>query len=391
MPFESWSVPVSPENWQVNGFGLYLHWPFCQAKCPYCDFNSHVTANIDTARWQAAFLTALDRAADDTSDRVLSTVFFGGGTPSLMPATLVDAIMQRVRKNWRCANDLEVTIEANPTSAEADRFRGYADAGVSRMSLGIQALNDADLKALGRLHSVDEALRALDLARDNFDRVSFDLIYARQDQTAESWQAELARALAMGPTHLSLYQLTVEDGTAFGDRFARGRLPGLPDEDLGADLWEITLELTEAAGLPGYETSNHAVPGAEARHNLIYWRSGDWLGVGPGAHGRLTLEGARWATEMPRAPGAWLAAVEAGPAEFQQRTEISKREWLEERLMMGLRLRDGIVLGEVNSLISNQINVLSDSGLIDSADGVLKLTPRGRPLLNAVLRQLLAD
>lgn len=391
MPFESWSVPVSPENWQVNGFGLYLHWPFCQAKCPYCDFNSHVTANIDTARWQAAFLTALDRAADDTSDRVLSTVFFGGGTPSLMPAMLVDAIMQRVRKNWRCANDLEVTIEANPTSAEADRFRGYADAGVSRMSLGIQALNDADLKALGRLHSVDEALRALDLARDNFDRVSFDLIYARQDQTAESWQAELARALAMGPTHLSLYQLTVEDGTAFGDRFARGRLPGLPDEDLGADLWEITLELTEAAGLPGYETSNHAVPGAEARHNLIYWRSGDWLGVGPGAHGRLTLEGARWATEMPRAPGAWLAAVEAGPAEFQQRTEISKREWLEERLMMGLRLRDGIVLGEVNSLISNQINVLSDSGLIDSADGVLKLTPRGRPLLNAVLRQLLAD
>jgi putative oxygen-independent coproporphyrinogen III oxidase len=391
MPFESWSVPVSPENWQVNGFGLYLHWPFCQAKCPYCDFNSHVTANIDTARWQAAFLTALDRAADDTSDRVLSTVFFGGGTPSLMPAMLVDAIMQRVRKNWRCANDLEVTIEANPTSAEADRFRGYADAGVSRMSLGIQALNDADLKALGRLHSVDEALRALDLARDNFDRVSFDLIYARQDQTAESWQAELARALAMGPTHLSLYQLTVEDGTAFGDRFARGRLPGLPDEDLGADLWEITQELTEAAGLPGYETSNHAVPGAEARHNLIYWRSGDWLGVGPGAHGRLTLEGARWATEMPRAPGAWLAAVEAGPAEFQQRTEISKREWLEERLMMGLRLRDGIVLGEVNSLISNQINVLSDSGLIDSADGVLKLTPRGRPLLNAVLRQLLAD
>ena len=172
---------------------------------------------------------------------------------------------------------------------------------------------------------------------------------------------------------------------------SRGRLPGLPDEDLGADLWEITLELTEAAGLPGYETSNHAVPGAEARHNLIYWRSGDWLGVGPGAHGRLTLEGARWATEMPRAPGAWLAAVEAGPAEFQQRTEISKREWLEERLMMGLRLRDGIVLGEVNSLISNQINVLSDSGLIDSADGVLKLTPRGRPLLNAVLRQLLAD
>jgi len=384
-------VPVSPENWQINGFGLYLHWPFCQAKCPYCDFNSHVSASIDDDCWQAAYLAELDRAARETSDRVLSTVFFGGGTPSLMPASLVDAILDRVQRNWRCSNDLEVTLEANPTSAEADRFRGYAVAGVNRLSLGVQALNDADLKALGRLHTVDEALQALEMTRENFDRVSFDLIYARQDQTADGWKEELGRALEMSPSHLSLYQLTIEDGTAFGDRFARGRLPGLPDEDLGADLWEITQEMTEAAGLPGYETSNHAIPGAEARHNLIYWQSGDWLGIGPGAHGRLTMDGVRWATETPRTPGGWLAAVEAGAARIEQRKILTKREVLEERLMMGLRLRDGIDLGDDYHLIYNNINKLRKLGMLEKVDGTLQLTPAGRPLLNAVIRDLLTD
>ncbi len=384
-------MPVSPENWQINGFGLYLHWPFCQAKCPYCDFNSHVSASIDDDCWQAAYLAELDRAARETSDRVLSTVFFGGGTPSLMPASLVDAILDRVQRNWRCSNDLEVTLEANPTSAEADRFRGYAVAGVNRLSLGVQALNDADLKALGRLHTVDEALQALEMTRENFDRVSFDLIYARQDQTADGWKEELGRALEMSPSHLSLYQLTIEDGTAFGDRFARGRLPGLPDEDLGADLWEITQEMTEAAGLPGYETSNHAIPGAEARHNLIYWQSGDWLGIGPGAHGRLTMDGVRWATETPRTPGGWLAAVEAGAARIEQRKILTKREVLEERLMMGLRLRDGIDLGDDYHLIYNNINKLRKLGMLEKVDGTLQLTPAGRPLLNAVIRDLLTD
>ena len=384
-------MPVSPENWQINGFGLYLHWPFCQAKGPYCDFNSHVSASIDDDCWQAAYLAELDRAARETSDRVLSTVFFGGGTPSLMPASLVDAILDRVQRNWRCSNDLEVTLEANPTSAEADRFRGYAVAGVNRLSLGVQALNDADLKALGRLHTVDEALQALEMTRENFDRVSFDLIYARQDQTADGWKEELGRALEMSPSHLSLYQLTIEDGTAFGDRFARGRLPGLPDEDLGADLWEITQEMTEAAGLPGYETSNHAIPGAEARHNLIYWQSGDWLGIGPGAHGRLTMDGVRWATETPRTPGGWLAAVEAGAARIEQRKILTKREVLEERLMMGLRLRDGIDLGDDYHLIYNNINKLRKLGMLEKVDGTLQLTPAGRPLLNAVIRDLLTD
>jgi len=384
-------VPVSPENWQTNGFGLYLHWPFCQAKCPYCDFNSHVTARIDHGRWRNAYLAELDRAAAETPDRVLSTVFLGGGTPSLMPASLVDAILERVHRNWRCANDLEVTIEANPTSSEAERFAGYAKAGVNRLSLGVQALNDADLKALGRLHSVDEALRALDLARTNFERVSFDLIYARQDQSLSDWRQELGRALSMKPSHLSLYQLTIEDGTAFGDRHARGRLRGLPDEDLGADLWEVTQRMTDAAGLPGYEISNHAAPSAEARHNLIYWRSGDWFGIGPGAHGRLTLNGARWSTEAPRAPGAWLAAIEADEVIVEQRQELTAHQTLEERLLMGLRLRKGIPWSDVKSVLSNNISELSSNGLLSTANETLKLTAKGRPLLNAVLRQLLAD
>lgn len=384
-------MPVSPENWQTNGFGLYLHWPFCQAKCPYCDFNSHVTARIDHGRWRNAYLAELDRAAAETPDRVLSTVFLGGGTPSLMPASLVDAILERVHRNWRCANDLEVTIEANPTSSEAERFAGYAKAGVNRLSLGVQALNDADLKALGRLHSVDEALRALDLARTNFERVSFDLIYARQDQSLSDWRQELGRALSMKPSHLSLYQLTIEDGTAFGDRHARGRLRGLPDEDLGADLWEVTQRMTDAAGLPGYEISNHAAPSAEARHNLIYWRSGDWFGIGPGAHGRLTLNGARWSTEAPRAPGAWLAAIEADEVIVEQRQELTAHQTLEERLLMGLRLRKGIPWSDVKSVLSNNISELSSNGLLSTANETLKLTAKGRPLLNAVLRQLLAD
>ncbi|WP_273524387.1 radical SAM family heme chaperone HemW, partial [Rhodosalinus sediminis] len=240
------------EDWRAGGFGLYLHWPFCAAKCPYCDFNSHVSRGVDQARWRAAYISEIDRLGRLTDDRVLNSVFLGGGTPSLMDPDLVAAILERVRRTWRLANDLEVTLEANPSSVEAERFRGYAEAGVNRVSLGVQALNDRDLTRLGRLHSAAEARRAFDIARAHFDRVSFDLIYARQFQTLADWRAELAEALSMAVDHLSLYQLTIEPGTAFGDRFAAGKLTGLPEEDLAADMYEATQELCDAAGLPAY-------------------------------------------------------------------------------------------------------------------------------------------
>lgn len=389
-------MAAAPEPWQRGGFGLYLHWPFCQAKCPYCDFNSHVVARVDPDLWQAAFLAEIDRAAAETPGRVLSTVFFGGGTPSLMPAALVEAILDRIRNRWTCANDLEVTLEANPTSAEAERFRGYRRAGVNRVSLGVQALNDADLKALGRLHSAQEALAAVDMARACFDRVSFDLIYGRQGQSEAAWREELGQALEFGPEHLSLYQLTIEPGTAFGDRFARGRLRGLPDEDLSADLWEVTQALTEAAGLPGYEISNHAAPGAEARHNLVYWRSGDWVGLGPGAHGRVTLNGVRWATEASRGPGDWLRQVrDSGSGEVERRS-LSPLEAFEERLMMGLRLSEGVELSDIlasapsSEKLLMQINNLNNLDLVRTEGGLLKVSEQGRPVLNGVLRELLA-
>ena len=266
-------------DWQQAGFALYLHWPFCAAKCPYCDFNSHVAAGVDHARWLRAFRHEIRRLADETGPRVLTSVFWGGGTPSLMPADLVAAVLAEVRSAWPMANDAEVTLEANPTSAEAGRCRAYAAAWVNRVSIGVQALDDADLRRLGRLHSVAEGLATVEMARAVFPRVSFDLIYARQDQTPEAWEAELRRALALGPDHLSLYQLTIEPGTAYGARQAAGRLKGLPDEDAAAEMFHRTQELCAAAGLPAYEVSNHARAGAESRHNLIYWRSGDWAGV----------------------------------------------------------------------------------------------------------------
>ena len=286
--------------WEDAGFGVYVHWPFCQAKCPYCDFNSHVAASVDHDLWLEAYLAEIDAAAAMTGARDVRSVFFGGGTPSLMEPRVVGAVLDRVAARWRVSGQVEVTLEANPTSVEAARLAGYRTAGVNRVSLGVQALNDQDLRRLGRLHSAAEALTAVGVAREIFERVSFDLIYARQDQAVQDWEAELAQALALGPDHVSLYQLTIEDGTAFGDRHRRGRLPGLPDEDRAADLYDVTQSLTEAAGLPAYEVSNHARPGAEARHNLLYWESGDYAGIGPGAHGRLTLGGIRSATVAPR-------------------------------------------------------------------------------------------
>ena len=382
------------EDWQNGGFGLYLHWPFCQSKCPYCDFNSHVAAHIDQLRWKNAYLAEIARVGAETKGRVLTSVFFGGGTPSLMDPDLVAAILQQVRDTWTLANDVEITMEANPGSVEAGRFAGYRDAGVNRISIGMQALNDGDLRRLGRVHSVAEGKAAYDIARKTFDRVSFDLIYARQDQTPEAWQAELAEALAMDPTHLSLYQLTIEDGTVFGARHNLGQLRGLPDEDAASDMYLMTQEVCEAAGLPGYEVSNHAKPGQESRHNLIYWRMGDYAGIGPGAHGRLTLNQRRWATEAPKQPGAWLQTVEAGLAGESPRIPITREDHTMEYLLMSLRLAEGSDLARFKAisgynLPEAKILDLETAGLVRRNAGQLKTTAEGRLLLNAILRDLL--
>jgi len=398
MPLPSWWRAVLPEDWEDGGFGLYLHWPFCQSKCPYCDFNSHVSANIDQDRWAQAYLGEIDRIGALTAGRVLRSVFFGGGTPSLMDPALVDVILRKVRATWAWANDIEITLEANPTSVEAGRFAGFRAAGVNRVSMGVQALNDADLRALGRRHSLAEARAAFDVARGLFDRVSFDLIYARQDQTPAQWERELREALAMAVDHLSLYQLTIEEGTAFGDRFAVGKLHGLPDEDRAADMYLRTQEITAAAGMPGYEVSNHAKPGQESRHNLIYWRYGDYAGIGPGAHGRLTVGGQRMATEAHRAPAAWLEQVEQAGHGESLREPVDGQAQLTEMVMMGLRLHEGIDLARLGRLadrsghdIYSNINGLRDIGMVDTDGGRLRLTEQGRPVLNAVLRRLLPD
>ncbi len=385
-----------PENWQRGGFALYVHWPFCLSKCPYCDFNSHVAADVDAARWQRAFLKEISRLAEETPGRILSSIFFGGGTPSLMPPDLVAAVIEAARAGWPLANDVEITLEANPTSVEAGRFRAYRDAGVNRVSIGVQALNDDALHTLGRLHSVREARAAVALAQQVFERSSFDLIYARQGQTLEDWRAELDQAVAMAAGHLSLYQLTIEDGTAFGDRFKRGKLLGLPDSDLAADLFQITQEVCARAGLPAYEVSNHAAPGDESRHNLVYWRSGDWLGIGPGAHGRLTLGDRRIASATPLAPGEWLERVETRGTGELPRQALPPSEQITEFLMMGLRVSQGVAEADLRAfphadLLDNKINYLIGMGMLTRTGGRLLATDAGRPVLNAVLLELLAD
>lgn len=381
------------QDWHAGGFGLYLHWPFCQSKCPYCDFNSHVSASIDQRRWKAAYLREINRLGQETQGRVLQTVFFGGGTPSLMETDLVAVILDAVRATWPMVNDPEITLEANPGSVEAGRFHGYRDAGVNRISMGIQALNDDDLRRLGRLHSVAEARAAFDIARSTFDRVSFDLIYARQDQTLAAWEAELQQALTMAVDHLSMYQLTIEDGTSFGDRFARGGLKGLPDEEVQADMYALTQDICAAHGLPAYEVSNHARTGSESRHNKIYWRMGDYVGIGPGAHGRLTLNGIRWATEAQRAPGDWLTRVEAGHPGELPRVAVSLADQATEYLLMSLRLTEGMDIARFEAmngapLNENKLTGLQDLGLIARKGGRLIATESGRMVLNGVLREL---
>ena len=381
------------EDWQNGGFGLYIHWPFCQAKCPYCDFNSHVSASIDQRLWKDALLAELERVGAETQGRVLNSIFFGGGTPSLMDPDLVAALIERAGMLWPQSNDLEITLEANPTSVEAGRFAAYRAGGINRVSMGIQALNDIDLKRLGRLHSVEEAKAAFDVARTHFDRVSFDLIYARQDQTLAAWETELREALAMTIDHLSLYQLTIESGTAFGDRYAKGKLRGLPHDDLAADLYQRTGEICTEAGLEGYEISNYAKPGLESRHNLIYWRYGDYAGIGPGAHGRLTLNGQRVATEHWRNPTKWLEEVARGGGENVRR-EISIEDQADEMMMMGLRLREGVDLSRWSTFLGkdldhDRLTHLEEIGVIRTDGSRLFVTDDGRMVLNTVLAEIL--
>jgi putative oxygen-independent coproporphyrinogen III oxidase len=384
------------EDWKHAGFGLYIHWPFCQSKCPYCDFNSHVATRIDQARWLTAFRAEIDRIGALTQGRILNTVFFGGGTPSLMEAATVQGILDRVRATWTLANDIEITLEANPGSVEAARFAGYAKAGVNRVSLGIQSLDPEDLRRLGRMHTVDEAAKAIAIAQNTFDRVSIDLIYARQNQTLQAWRDELHRALDFGTSHLSLYQLTIEDGTVFGQMHAKNLLKGLPEEDLSADMFELTQEITRNAGLPAYEVSNHARTGDESRHNLIYWRMGDYAGIGPGAHGRLTLDSARFGTEAERMPTPWLTRTLARPGSAEATERLSPEDRAAEYLMFALRLKEGASVARFESLAGAPLlpkgleEMTSLSFLYRDGDRI-HTTDSGVMMLNGILRTLLAD
>ena len=384
------------EDWRHAGFGLYLHWPFCQSKCPYCDFNSHVATRIDQSRWLQAFELEIDRIGALTQGRILNTIFFGGGTPSLMEAATVQGILDRIRATWTLANDIEITLEANPGSVEAARFEAYAKAGVNRVSLGIQSLDQEDLRRLGRMHSVDEAARAIVIAQSTFDRVSIDLIYARQNQTLSAWRDELHRALDFGTSHLSLYQLTIEDGTVFGQMHAKNLLKGLPQEDLAADMFELTQEITRDAGLPAYEVSNHSRPGDESRHNLIYWRMGDYAGIGPGAHGRLTLDSTRFATEAERQPTPWLNRTIARPGSAETADRLAPEDRASEYLMFALRLREGASLARYatlagQSLSGNALAEVEALGLLTRDGDRIRTTDQGVMVLNGILRALLAD
>jgi len=378
------------------GFGVYVHWPFCAAKCPYCDFNSHVRHEPpDEARFAAAYAREIAATAERAPGRTVTSIFFGGGTPSLMAPATVAATLDAVAAHWPVADDVEVTLEANPSSAEADRFRGYRAAGVNRMSLGVQALNDADLKFLGRLHTVEEALAAVEMARATFPRLSFDLIYARPHQDPEVWRRELCEALARACDHLSLYQLTIEAGTPFFALRRAGKL-AVPDDAAAAGLYAVTQEACDAAGLPAYEISNHAIPGAECRHNLTYWRYGEYAGIGPGAHGRLKLADGRHATVAERAPEVWLEKVESWGDGLTTDDVLSGEEEGDEMLLMGLRLAEGLDLDRYRRLAGRTLDParLADllaEGMVERADaGKLRATRAGFFVLDAVVADLAA-
>jgi oxygen-independent coproporphyrinogen-3 oxidase len=376
-------------------FGIYVHWPFCRAKCPYCDFNSHVRhGGIDEARFLAAYLAELRYYAALAPERSVTSIFFGGGTPSLMRPATVSAIIDAIAEHWDLANDAEITLEANPTSVEAENFAGYRAAAVNRLSLGVQALDDQSLKALGRRHSAQEALDALALAKLHFDRVSFDLIYAREGQTVKAWQAELTHALDHAADHLSLYQLTIEEGTPFAARYAAGTLV-IPDPAHARALFQLTQELCEAARLPAYEVSNHARPDFESRHNLLYWRGHDYAGVGPGAHSRITVGGTKRALSAIKSPEGWLVEVELHGRGVVSDEVLSAEEAADEYLLMGLRLSEGIDLNRLatiygRGLDETRIGALASDGLLRREGDRLAATTKGRLVLNRLILELAA-
>ncbi|KRR17227.1 coproporphyrinogen III oxidase [Bradyrhizobium lablabi] len=388
---------ASRERPRLKGaFGVYVHWPFCLSKCPYCDFNSHVRhAPIDEQRFARAFAREIGTTAERAPDKTVTSIFLGGGTPSLMQPQTVGAILDAIGKHWRVAGNVEVTLEANPTSVEATRFRGYRAAGVNRVSLGVQALDDASLKALGRLHTAREALDAVAIARTAFDRYSFDLIYARPDQTPQMWTDELKLAISEAAEHLSLYQLTIEEGTPFFGLHAAGKLK-TPDETLARVLYDVTQDVCASHGLPAYEISNHAREGAECQHNLVYWRGDEYAGIGPGAHGRLDIDGVRHATATEKRPEAWLMRVEAKGHGVVTDDDLNSEERADEYLLMGLRLAEGIdpkryAALSGRALDPGRIAILREEGAISvDADGRLRVTKDGFPVLDAVVADLAA-
>jgi len=377
-------------------FGVYVHWPFCLSKCPYCDFNSHVRhAAIDEQRFLRAFHTEIGKTAERVRGRTVSSIFFGGGTPSLMQPSTIAGVLNSIARQWRVAPDAEITMEANPTSVEAERFRGYRAAGVNRVSLGVQALDDRVLAELGRLHTAREALEAVDVARQVFGRYSFDLIYARPGQQPKEWAAELRTALAEAGEHISLYQLTIEPETPFATLHAAGKLR-LPDEDTARALYDTTQEICAAQGLPAYEISNHARLGGECRHNLIYWRSHEYAGIGPGAHGRLDIGGERHATATEKRPETWLGLVESQGHGLITDEVLTREERSDEFLLMGLRLTEGINVARYEAISGRKLDparvaMLLEHGLVETtADGCLRVTLPGFPVLDAVVADLAA-
>jgi oxygen-independent coproporphyrinogen-3 oxidase len=378
------------------GFGVYVHWPFCLSKCPYCDFNSHVRQRpIDEARFLAAFQREIAHMAALARGRRVTSVFFGGGTPSLMAPATTGAILDAIAAAWEVGEGAEITLEANPTSVEATRFRGYRAAGVNRVSLGVQALNDPDLRRLGRMHTAEEALAAVKVAAGAFERFSFDLIYARPDQTPEAWTAELREAIGHAAEHLSLYQLTIEPDTWFERLHAAGKLV-IPDHDASRALYDATQEICEAHGLPAYEISNHARPGAESRHNLVYWRYGEYAGIGPGAHGRIVADGRRIATAREKHPETWLAQVEAQGHGIVETERLTAEHEADEFLLMGLRLREGIDPARYEALAGRPLDegriasLLGDGLIAKRVGSRLAVTPAGFPVLDAVVADLAA-
>ncbi len=386
-----------PDTLSGGLFGIYVHWPFCKSKCPYCDFNSHVTDRIDHDAWAQAYIEEINHIGSMTEGRTVTSVFFGGGTPSLMKPSTVEKILDHIVKTWRIKNDIEITLEANPTSIEAQKFKEFKAAGINRVSVGVQSLRDDDLKFLGREHSAHEAITAIKIANDVFDRVSFDLIYARPKQTIDAWREELSEAIILAKGHLSLYQLTIEQGTPFFAQHKRGDFR-IPEADQAGVFYEVTQEILSAAGLPAYEISNHAAEGQESAHNLTYWRYGDYAGIGPGAHGRLSLNGVKYATRTHRAPDVWLEKCAAGGHGYHSFEEVSTEERFTEMMMMGLRLRNGVAFEAIHNetgqdwrmlLRQDKIQHLVDEGLLEITRSHIKPTLAGMQRLNGVLSYLL--